>query len=162
MSCFDRIIKRSFDLIVSSIGLILLFPVIIVAWIIATVETKSNGFFVQQRVGRDGKLFDVYKIKTMRRVEGIDTTITDANDVRITTSGKIFRNTKIDELPQLWNVLIGRMSFVGPRPDVPGYADKLTGDDRMILSIRPGITVLPTASTNSVFGPMLSPGFPPT
>lgn len=140
MSYFNRIIKRTFDLIVSLIGLIFLFPVIIVAWIIATVETSSNGFFIQERVGRNGRLFNVYKIKTMRKVEGIDTTITQANDVRITKSGEFFRKTKIDELPQLWNVLIGKMSFVGPRPDVSGYADKLEGDDRIILTIRPGIT----------------------
>ena len=127
-------------MIVSLIGLIFLFPVIIVAWIIATVETSSNGFFIQERVGRNGRLFNVYKIKTMRRVEGIDTTITQANDVRITKSGEFFRKTKIDELPQLWNVLIGKMSFVGPRPDVSGYADKLEGDDTVILTISPGIT----------------------
>ncbi len=76
----------------------------------------------------------------MKKVEGIKTTITSSNDIRITKSGKFFRDTKIDELPQLWNVFIGDMSFVGPRPDVEGYADKLEGDDRIVLSIRPGIT----------------------
>lgn len=140
MTATDRIVKRSFDILASSIGLLLLLPVIIVAWVVASLETRSNGLFVQRRVGRHGKLFHVYKIKTMRQVDGVDTTITKASDVRITSSGRFFRKTKIDELPQLWNVLIGKMSFVGPRPDVPGYADRLGGDNRIILTIRPGIT----------------------
>jgi lipopolysaccharide/colanic/teichoic acid biosynthesis glycosyltransferase len=76
----------------------------------------------------------------MKKINGIDTTITSSNDVRITKSGKFFRDTKVDELPQLFNILMGDMSFVGPRPDVEGYADKLQGDDRIILSIKPGIT----------------------
>jgi len=132
--------KRAFDVTLSLVGLIFTSPIILIAWIIASIETKSNGMFIQKRVGKDGKLFSVYKIKTMKKVEGVDTSITSANDVRITKSGRFFRNYKIDELPQLWNVLIGDMSFVGPRPDVPGYADKLEGDDRIVLSIRPGIT----------------------
>jgi len=140
MSYSDRVIKRCFDLVTSLIGLIILLPLIIIAWLVAAIETRSNGFFIQERVGKNGDLFQVYKIKTMKRVEGVDTTITQANDVRITKSGEFFRKTKIDELPQLWNVLIGKMSFVGPRPDVSGYADKLDGDDRVVLTIRPGIT----------------------
>ena len=140
MSYSDRVIKRSFDFIVSLVGLVALLPIIVVAWTIAAIETRSNGFFIQERVGRNGKLFNVYKIKSMKKVEGIDTTITQANDARITKSGEVFRKTKIDELPQLWSVLIGKMSFVGPRPDVSGYADKLEGDDRIVLTIRPGIT----------------------
>ena len=132
--------KRGFDIIVSFLGLTFSWWLIFIAWVIATFETKSNGFFIQKRVGKDGKIFNVIKIKTMKKVEGIDTTITSSNDVRITKSGKFFRDTKIDELPQLINVLIGDMSFVGPRPDVPGYADKLEGEDRIVLSIRPGIT----------------------
>ena len=133
-------IKNSFDFIVSFFGLLFTWWIILIAWIIASIETKSNGMFIQKRVGKDGKFFNVFKIKTMKSVVGIDSTITSSNDVRITKSGKFFRNTKIDELPQLWNVFIGDMSFVGPRPDVPGYADKLSGEDRIILSIRPGIT----------------------
>ena len=140
MNFSDKFIKRSFDLIVSLVGLVVLLPVIIIAWVIAAIETRSNGFFMQERVGRNGALFNVYKIKSMKKVEGIDTTITQANDVRITKSGGFFRKTKIDELPQLWNVLIGKMSFVGPRPDVSGYADQLEGGDRVVLTIRPGIT----------------------
>ena len=110
------------------------------AWIVATVETRSNGLFVQKRVGLNGKLFSVYKIKTMKQIDGLETTVTTSQDRRITKSGAFFRKTKIDELPQLFNVLFGSMSFVGPRPDVEGFADRLEGDDRIILSIRPGIT----------------------
>jgi lipopolysaccharide/colanic/teichoic acid biosynthesis glycosyltransferase len=132
--------KRGFDIVVSFLGLTFSWWLIFIAWIVATFETKSNGFFIQKRVGKDGKIFNVIKIKTMKKVEGVDTTITSSNDVRITKSGKFFRDKKIDELPQLINVLIGDMSFVGPRPDVPGYADKLEGEDRIVLSIRPGIT----------------------
>ena len=136
----NNFIKRGFDIIVSFLGLTFSWWLIFIAWVIATFETKSNGFFIQKRVGRNGKIFNVIKIKTMKKVEGVDTTITSSNDVRITKSGKFFRDTKIDELPQLINVLLGDMSFVGPRPDVPGYADKLEGEDRIVLSIRPGIT----------------------
>ena len=114
--------------------------IIFLAFFIATIETRSNGFFSQKRVGKDGKIFSVIKIKTMKQSDGSKINITTANDVRITKSGKFFRNTKIDELPTLWNVLKGDMSFVGPRPDVPGYVNKLTGNDRRILEIRPGIT----------------------
>ncbi|MBU2869210.1 sugar transferase [Colwellia sp. E2M01] len=140
MTQCDKFIKRIFDIIVSFIGLIITLPVILISWLISAVETSSNGFFIQKRVGKNGKLFNVIKIKTMRKVSGVNTSVTTENDVRITNSGVFFRKTKIDELPQLWNVLIGQMSFVGPRPDVPGYADVLTGKDRLILSIRPGIT----------------------
>jgi lipopolysaccharide/colanic/teichoic acid biosynthesis glycosyltransferase len=112
----------------------------VIAFIVASIETRSFGIFTQKRVGKDGKLFNVFKIKTMKPIKGLDTTITTSNDMRITKSGKFFRDTKIDELPQLFNVLFGSMSFVGPRPDVKGYADELKGDDRIILSIRPAIT----------------------
>ena len=132
--------KRFFDIFFALFGLVLLSPIICLAFIASSFETLSNGLFIQQRVGRGGKLFNVFKIKTMRTVVGINTMVTSSGDVRITKSGAFFRKTKIDELPQLWNVLIGQMSFVGPRPDVPGYADRLQGKDRWVLSIRPGIT----------------------
>ena len=132
--------KRLFDILLSAIGVVLTSPIVLLSWLIASFETKSNGMFVQERVGKDGKIFHIYKIKTMKKVSGLDSTITASNDVRITKSGAFFRKIKIDELPQLFNVLIGDMSFVGPRPDVAGYADRLTGDDRVILTIRPGIT----------------------
>jgi lipopolysaccharide/colanic/teichoic acid biosynthesis glycosyltransferase len=136
----NRFLKNTFDFIFSLFGLLASCWLILIAWIVATIETKSNGIFIQKRVGKNGNFFSVFKIKTMKQVKGIDTTITSSNDVRITKSGKFFRDTKIDELPQLWNVFIGDMSFVGPRPDVEGYADKLKGDDRIVLTIRPGIT----------------------
>jgi lipopolysaccharide/colanic/teichoic acid biosynthesis glycosyltransferase len=103
-------------------------------------NTGQNGFFTQVRIGRFGKPFKLIKIRTMRDVENLNTTVTTSNDVRITRLGRFLRKTKVDELPQLVNVLLGQMSFVGPRPDVPGFADKLSNDDRVILSIRPGIT----------------------
>ncbi len=132
--------KRAFDIFFSIIGLVIVFLVILLSWIVAAVETKSNGFFIQTRVGQYGNLFTIYKIKTMKVIQGVDSSITSFGDVRITKSGAFFRKTKIDELPQLWNVLTGNMSFVGPRPDVPGYADKLKGSDRIVLSVKPGIT----------------------
>lgn len=132
--------KFLFDFIFSLIGLLLTWWLIFFAWIIASIETKSNGLFIQKRVGKKGKLFFVLKIKTMKKITSVNTTITASNDVRITKSGKIFRKSKIDELPQLINVLLGQMSFVGPRPDVPGYADNLKGEDRLVLKLRPGIT----------------------
>ena len=95
--------------------------------------------YTQKRVGKDGKLFTIYKFRTMR-VGTDQSSVSVAGESRITPLGEKLRRYKIDELPELWNVLIGDMSFVGPRPDVPGYADCLTGDDRKILNLRPGIT----------------------
>jgi lipopolysaccharide/colanic/teichoic acid biosynthesis glycosyltransferase len=134
------IIKGMFDLLLALVGLALAMPIIILGWVIASIETNSNGFFLQKRVGKNGQIFTLVKIKTMKPVLGIKTHVIQKNDARITISGGFFRKTKIDELPQLWNVLIGQMSFVGPRPDVKGYADKLQGKDKIILSVRPGIT----------------------
>jgi lipopolysaccharide/colanic/teichoic acid biosynthesis glycosyltransferase len=139
MTWRDRTIKRAFDLIVSCIGLVVVWPAIVVAWVIASIETHSNGLFVQKRIGRYGKPFPLFKIKTMRDTPG-GTTVTTASDARITRSGAFFRRTKIDELPQLIHVCLGQMSLVGPRPDVPGFADRLEGEDREILQLRPGIT----------------------
>lgn len=132
--------KRLFDFIVSGIGLVLSSWLIVLAYLLATIDTGRNGFFTQTRVGRNGRLFSVIKIRTMRDIPGFDTTVTRSDDPRITRLGRFFRKYKIDELPQLLNVFLGQMSFVGPRPDVPGFADQLTGDDRVILTVRPGIT----------------------
>jgi lipopolysaccharide/colanic/teichoic acid biosynthesis glycosyltransferase len=132
--------KRLFDLCLGIPGLLLFSWVIAIAWVIAAIDTRRNGFFVQRRVGQHGRLFDVIKIRTMRDVPGLRTTVTTDSDPRITAVGRLFRKLKIDELPQLINVVIGDMSFVGPRPDMPGYADVLEGEDRVILSVRPGIT----------------------
>ena len=96
-------------------------------------------FFVQKRVGKDGKLFNCHKFRSMSVVHN-GSSVSVAGDTRITPFGAKLRHYKIDELPGLWDVLIGKMSFVGPRPDVPGYADKLVGDDRDVLKLRPGIT----------------------
>lgn len=136
----DAVIKRMFDLIFSFIGLIITGPIIAVAWVLAALNTGRNGFFLQSRVGRFGKSFKIIKIRTMRTDSVLNTTVTTSTDRRITRVGRILRKTKIDELPQLINVLMGDMSFVGPRPDVAGFADILEGDDRVVLSVRPGIT----------------------
>ena len=133
-------IKRIFDFNLSLLGLGFFSWLIFIVWFIAAIDTKSNGFYIQKRVGRNGKLFKLIKIKTMKPHDGIKTTVTTKNDARITKWGMFFRKTKLDELPSLWNVLMGDMSLVGPRPDVPGYADKLVGKDRRILELRPGIT----------------------
>lgn len=140
LSTADKIVKRLFDIVLSVVGICLTWWIMVLSWLIASFETKSNGLFMQKRIGKDAKPFLVFKIKTMKRVEGVETTVTKSGDVRITKSGKFFRKTKIDELPQLFNVLLGTMSFVGPRPDVEGFADELEGEDRIILSVRPGIT----------------------
>ncbi len=133
-------LKRAFDLFFAFFGLIILSPLILLAWIAASLDTRGNGLFIQERIGRGGAKFKILKIKTMRECEGCAGTVTTSADGRITRTGALLRKTKLDELPQLWNVLAGDMSFVGPRPDVPGYADDLQGEDRIILSVRPGIT----------------------
>jgi lipopolysaccharide/colanic/teichoic acid biosynthesis glycosyltransferase len=136
----QQLLKRCFD-IVGAIGLLLITaPIILIAYAAASIDTHQNGFFSQTRIGRFGQPFKIIKIRTMRDLPGVTTSVTRANDPRITRLGQFLRRSKIDELPQLINVLRGDMSFVGPRPDVPGFADCLLGDDRIILSVRPGIT----------------------
>ena len=140
LSVTQAFIKRSFDIFGAIVGLILTSWIIIPAFVAASIDTRSNGFFRQERVGKHGKIFRVIKLRTMRPIKGIDTTVTTLSDQRITLLGRFWRKTKIDELPQLINILLGQMSFVGPRPDVPGFADQLAGEDRIVLSVRPGIT----------------------
>lgn len=140
LSPAQAMLKRGFDLLLAFVGLLPGFWLITLGWLVATIDTRQNGFFIQQRVGRNGRLFNVIKIRTMRNVAGVETTVTTGADPRITRVGRILRKTKIDELPQLVNVLKGDMSFVGPRPDVPGFADRLADEDKVVLSIRPGIT----------------------
>ena len=140
LSTTDKFQKRIFDIILSVVGICLTWWIMVLAWLIASIETKSNGLFMQERIGQEGKPFLVFKIKTMKLIEELQSTVTTSNDSRITRSGAFFRKTKIDELPQLFNVLFGSMSFVGARPDVAGFADKLEGDDRVILELPPGIT----------------------
>ena len=133
-------LKRGFDLLTATLGLALTFWLIGLAWLLASWSTGANGFFTQERVGRGGRRFRVIKLRTMRVDPAVATTVTTSADARITPFGRFLRRTRIDELPQLVNVLKGDMSFVGPRPDVPGFADVLEGADRVILSVRPGIT----------------------
>lgn len=140
MTLPERYLKRSFDIFFSVVGLLICFPIIVVSWLLAAVETKSNGFFIQKRVGLNCNIIHVIKIKTMKNTLKYRSSITTEARGEITSTGIFFRKYKIDELPQLWNVLIGDMSFVGPRPDVPGYADNLIGSDRLVLTVRPGIT----------------------
>lgn len=134
------ILKWFFDRFVSLIGLLFLWPVLIVVAIMVKVKMPGGpAFFVQKRVGKGGKLFKCHKFRSMT-VKHNGSTVSVAGDSRITPFGAKLRHYKLDELPGLWDVLIGNMSFVGPRPDVPGYADKLKGDDRDVLKLRPGIT----------------------
>ena len=131
--------KRTFDVLLAAVGLVLTSWLIALAWVAATLDTRANGFFTQRRVGQCGKQFTIFKIRTMRS-DSMASSVTVSGDSRVTRLGWIWRKLKIDELPQLINVLMGQMSFVGPRPDVPGFADQLKGDDRIILTVRPGIT----------------------
>lgn len=140
MNTRQKLIKRAFDLSMSTLGLLIFSWLIVVAWIVISIDFRTNGFFIQTRIGRHGKHFKIIKLRTMRPVQHITTNITTDNDPRISAIGHFLRKYKIDELPQLLNVFIGQMSFVGPRPDVPGYADALEGEDRRILELRPGIT----------------------
>ncbi len=133
-------IKYIFDRLASFFGLLLLFPLLIFVWILIRIKMPDGSpLFKQKRVGRKGKLFTMVKFRTMTVVHS-GSSISVAGEVRITPLGAFLRKYKIDELPELWNVLVGDMSFVGPRPDVPGYADKLKGEERKILELRPGIT----------------------
>ena len=134
------ILKWIFDRLVSFIGLLFLWPVLLIVAILVKIKMPGGpAFFVQKRVGKSGKLFNCHKFRTMT-VKHSGSTVSVAGDSRITPLGATLRHYKLDELPGLWDVLIGNMSFVGPRPDVPGYADKLTGADRDVLKLRPGIT----------------------
>ncbi|MBR2436341.1 MAG: sugar transferase [Alistipes sp.] len=133
-------LKFLFDRLASFFGLLIIWPVLIIVAILIKIKMPGGPvFFTQERVGRNGKLFTMYKFRSMT-VSHSGSSISVAGESRITPFGAKLRKYKIDELPELWNVLIGDMSFVGPRPDVPGYADMLKGEDRDILKLRPGIT----------------------
>ena len=134
--------KFVFDRLVSFLGLIILLPVLVIVAILVKVKMPGGPvFFSQKRVGRNGRLFTMHKFRTMTMDHG-GSSVSVAGESRITPLGAKLRKYKLDELPELWNVLIGDMSFVGPRPDVPGYADALVGEDREVLQLRPGITGL--------------------
>ena len=133
------ILKRTFDIILSIFAIFLLFPSFLVVSFLIVIDSGFPIFFLQKRIGRDAKEFNIIKFRTMK-TNNENITITVSDDSRITRIGKYLRKTKIDELPEILNVLFGQMSFVGPRPDVKGYADKLKGANRKILALRPGIT----------------------
>lgn len=132
--------KYLFDRVISLLGLVCLSPLLLLIAILIKVKMPDGPvLYSQQRVGRKGKLFTMYKFRSMK-VGNDASSISVAGESRITPLGAVLRKYKLDELPELWNVFIGDMSFVGPRPDVPGYADVLEGEDRLILNLRPGIT----------------------
>lgn len=133
-------VKRTFDFCSSLIGLLVLLPVLIFFAIAIKISSSGPVFFSQKRVGKDGKLFALIKFRSMTVEQDNSSTVTARDDDRITKIGEFLRKYKLDELPELWNVIMGEMSLVGPRPDVPGYADKLVGKDRDVLKLRPGIT----------------------
>lgn len=132
-------LKFLFDRIVSLFGLIFLWPLLLIVAILIKVKMPGPIIFTQKRVGKGGKVFNCHKFRTMKVNHG-GSTVSVAGESRITPLGAKLRRYKLDELPGLWDVLVGKMSFVGPRPDVPGYADKLEGEDRDVLKLRPGIT----------------------
>ncbi len=133
-------IKYIFDSFMAFFGLLALWPVLLVVAILIKVKMPGGPvIFMQKRVGRNGRLFTMYKFRSMT-VGHCGSSVSVSGESRITPLGAKLRHYKLDELPELWNVLIGDMSFVGPRPDVPGYADRLTGNDRRVLELRPGIT----------------------
>ena len=133
-------LKCLFDKIASFFGLLILTPLlIIIAVLIKIFMPDGPVLFSQKRVGRNGRLFTMHKFRSMT-VSHTGSSVSVAGEARITPLGAVLRRYKLDELPELWDVLIGNMSFVGPRPDVPGYADQLQGDDRRVLELKPGIT----------------------
>jgi lipopolysaccharide/colanic/teichoic acid biosynthesis glycosyltransferase len=132
--------KRAFDITASILGLIFLLPLFFVVAILIRIKMPGGPvFFIQKRVGQNGKLFNLIKFRTMI-VGHKGSTVSVKGESRITKMGAVLRKYKIDELPELWNIVKGEMSFVGPRPDVPGFADFLSGEDSLILKLKPGIT----------------------
>jgi lipopolysaccharide/colanic/teichoic acid biosynthesis glycosyltransferase len=133
--------KRLFDFTISLLGLVVISPVLIIAALLVKITSGNPVFYKQARVGLNGRIFQLLKFRTMVvDADKVGTSVTTKYDSRITPIGRFLRRFKLDELSQLINVLKGDMSFVGPRPDVPGFADKLQGEDRIILTVRPGIT----------------------
>lgn len=133
----QRLLKRAFDIVLVVVVLPLLLLPLLILFVLVTIITGKNGLFVQRRVGYQGAIFNLYKIRTLKGKDHKDIIDISESETRF---GRWLRVNKIDELPQVFNVLIGNMSWVGPRPDIPGYADRLIGEDRIILSVRPGIT----------------------
>lgn len=126
-------VKRLFDILFSVVGLTLFFWLLLLTWFLAVIDTRTNGVFIQERIGQYGKRFKIYKFRTIQILSDFET-------MQISKIGKFLRNYKLDELPQLINVLKGDMSVVGPRPDIAGYYDLLQGENRKILELKPGLT----------------------
>ncbi len=132
---------RLFDIIFSGLGLIVLSPIFLIVYVLIRLESKGGGFYAQERIGLNGEPFNLYKFRSMRTGADKGSLITiGGRDPRITRMGYFIRRSKIDELPQLWNVLTGDMSLVGPRPEVKRYVNLYTEEQRRVLSVRPGIT----------------------
>lgn len=123
--------KRIFDFLLALLLILALSGLIAIFWVLTAIDTKSSGMFVQDRIGQHGKIYKIFKFRSIGKSHG---------NRHISAYGKFIRKTKIDELPQLLNVLVGDMSMVGPRPDIPGYYDKLEGENRKILALKPGLT----------------------
>ncbi|MNF69876.1 putative undecaprenyl-phosphate N-acetylgalactosaminyl 1-phosphate transferase [compost metagenome] len=124
--------KRVFDILFSIIGLLVIGWLVVLFFILASIDTRQNGLFVQERIGQYGRKFRIYKLRTIQW--------NSKGEPIVSTFGNFLRSSKIDEFPQLYNVLINDMSFVGPRPDIAGYYDQLKGTDRILLELKPGIT----------------------
>ena len=137
--------KRSFDVISAFMALLLLMPLLLLVSLLIKLTMPGPVLFRQTRIGFGGRPFTIYKFRSMK-VNRSKVSITLSSDNRITPLGRFLRRSKIDELPQLWNILRGDMSVVGPRPDVPGYSDKLQGSDQLLLTVRPGLTGLDSVS----------------
>lgn len=133
--------KRLFDMVCAALGLLVLSPVLLLCALLVGLTSPGGVLFRQERVGKDGVPFTIYKFRSMR-TDNAGLKISTSSDSRITPVGRVLRKTKLDELPQLWNVLKGDMSFVGPRPEVREYTDLYTPEQRQVLLVRPGITGL--------------------
>jgi len=139
MTIYFKFTKPVFDTVVSLIGLLALTPLLLLISVSVYLSSRGGVFYRQIRIGQNGKVFSILKFRTMyENSEGSSVSV--QGEDRITPLGRLLRKYKLDELPELWNVICGDMSLVGPRPDVPGFADVLTGSDRMILKLKPGIT----------------------
>lgn len=135
--------KRCFDILFSCFGLVVSLPVMVCIALLIKARMPGPVLFRQIRVGKEGRLFTMYKFRTMH-IDRPGSSVSVKGESRITPLGAVLRKGKLDELPELWNILKGEMSFVGPRPDVPGYADRLPEEDKVVLSVRPGLTGLAT------------------
>jgi lipopolysaccharide/colanic/teichoic acid biosynthesis glycosyltransferase len=127
--------KRIFDIVFSLFALLLFSWVLLISWLMAVIDTHTNGIFVQERIGQYGRIFKIYKLRTIQ-------VSSFSGKACISRMGQILRDYKLDELPQLFSIIKGEMSLVGPRPDLPGYYDLLTGENRKILELKPGLTSL--------------------